>query len=145
MSCEKDFAQQLRQRGLRLTPQREMVLSALHDVDALATAEMIHERVQAYTSSIDISTVYRTLELLQELNLVTCLELGGDQRKYELVTLHEPHIHLVCRTCGKIVPADLDMAIPFVQSVQEDYGFTVDLGQLSVPGQCRDCAQRGEA
>jgi Fur family ferric uptake transcriptional regulator len=118
-----------------------MVLSALHDVDVLATAEMIHERVQAYTSSIDISTVYRTLELLRELNLVTCLELGGDQRKYELVTLHEPHIHLVCRTCDRIIPADLAAAAPFVQKIQKDYGFAVDLGQFSVPGRCRECAQ----
>lgn len=144
MSCEKDFAQQLRSRGLRLTPQREMVLSALHQVDGLATAEAIHERVQEQTSSIDISTVYRTLELLQELDLVACIELGSDQRKYELITLHEPHIHLVCRGCGQVMGADLDIAQSFAHALQERYGFTVDAEQLSVPGWCAACAPEEE-
>jgi len=144
MSCEELFMQELRKRGLRLTPQREMVLSALHQVDRMATAEEIYKRVQVHTSSVDMSTVYRTLELLEDLGLVVCVEVGTDQRQYELTTIHAPHIHLVCRACGTVQPADIDVAQLLAQAVQEGYGFAVDVDHLSVPGLCQACAAKGE-
>ena len=72
MSCEQVFLEQLRERGFRLTPQREMVLSVMHQIEDFATAEEIYDRVQVLSSAVDISTVYRTLELLQEFHLVGC-------------------------------------------------------------------------
>jgi Fur family ferric uptake transcriptional regulator len=63
MACEKVFLEKLRERGLRLTPQREMILSTMHEMEGLVTAEAIYAQVQSITSAIDISTVYRTLDL----------------------------------------------------------------------------------
>jgi Fur family ferric uptake transcriptional regulator len=73
MACEEVFLQKLRERGFRLTPQREMVLSAMHEIEGLATADQIYGRVQEQSSAVDISTVYRTLDLLQEFALDLCL------------------------------------------------------------------------
>ncbi len=62
MSCEETFFKMLRERGFRLTPQREMVLSVMHQLDEFTTAEEIFNQVSQMSSAVDISTVYRTLE-----------------------------------------------------------------------------------
>jgi len=140
MACEQVFVQQLRERGFRLTPQREIILSVLHDVEGLATAEEIYNRVQTISTSVDISTVYRTLDLLQEFDLVACVDPGDDQRRYELLGVHGPHLHLVCQACGQVIGADLEVAQAFGQRLQAEYGFVAALDHLSVPGLCPACA-----
>ena len=140
MACEQVFAQQLRERGFRLTPQREIILSVLHDIEGLATAEEIYSRVQKISTSLDISTVYRTLDLLQELDLVSCVDPGDDQRRYELLGIHGPHLHLVCQVCGHVIGADLELARTFGQRLQDEYGCVPALDHLSVPGLCAACA-----
>ena len=75
MCCEEIFLKRLQDRGFRLTPQRDVILQAMHHVDGHATAEEIHGKVHSISSAIDISTVYRTLELLQELHLVAAVDL----------------------------------------------------------------------
>jgi Fur family ferric uptake transcriptional regulator len=141
MGCQKIFIQQLRERGLRLTPQREMVLSVLHDVEGFATVDEIHHRVQQISTSVDLSTIYRTLDLLQEFDLVASVDPGDGQRHYELLGVHGPHLHLVCTACGAVVGAPCDLAGPLGVALQEAYGFDADLEHLSVPGLCAACAQ----
>ncbi len=141
MGCEKVFIEQLRERRLRLTPQREMVLSVLHDIEGFARVDEIHQRVQCLSTSVDLSTVYRTLDLLQELDLVACVDPGDGQRRYELLGVHGPHLHLVCQACGAVLGAPYDLARPLGAALQEAYGFQADLEHLSVPGLCAECAR----
>jgi Fe2+ or Zn2+ uptake regulation protein len=110
MACEQVFLRQLRERGFRLTAQREVILSVLHDVEGLVTADEIYSRVRSISSAVDISTVYRTLDLLQELDLVSSVDAGDGQRRYELLGLHGPHLHLVCQACGQVIGADMEVA-----------------------------------
>jgi Fur family ferric uptake transcriptional regulator len=142
MSCEELFLKKLRERGFRLTPQREMVLRVMHQMAGFATAEEIFQRVQELSSAIDISTVYRTLELLQEFQMVSMVDPGDGQRRYELVGVHGPHIHLVCQDCGEVTPIDLDEFQEFVDHVRRRHGFTIDISQVSLPGYCNACASR---
>ncbi len=139
MSCEEAFFRQLREQGFRLTPQREMVLSVLHEIEGFATTEEIHQRVSAISSSVDISTVYRTLELLQDFHMVASVDPGDGQRRYELLGLHGRHLHLVCRSCGKIVGVEAEAIEPFADWMKEQHGFVLDLEHLSVPGLCPEC------
>jgi Fur family ferric uptake transcriptional regulator len=141
MSCEQVFLEQLRERGFRLTPQREMVLSVMHQIQDFATAEEIYERVQVLSSAVDISTVYRTLELLQEFRLIASVDPGDGRRRHQLLGIDDRHLHLVCRSCGKIIGADLESAQPFIQQLEEQYGFQVDLDDLALPGLCRGCSK----
>ena len=140
MSCEEHFFKQLRERGLRLTPQREMVLSVLHGIDGLATADEIYERVKTISSSVDLSTVYRNLELLQEFHLVSSAGAADGQRRYELVGIHGAHAHLVCRECGEISSVGWEELQPFLAFLRDERGFSVDVEHLSIPGLCRKCA-----
>ena len=76
MSCEQEFFKQLHQRGFRLTPQRELVLKVLHEIDRAASADEIYTQVSARNSAVELSTVYRTLDLLTSFNLVTVIDAG---------------------------------------------------------------------
>lgn len=139
MSCEEIFLQQLRERGFRFTPQREMVLKVMHQIDGHATAEAIYARVQRLSSSVDISTVYRTLELLQEFDLVIAMDLDDDQRHYELLGVHGAHCHLLCRSCRALIGVSSDDILPLIEHVQNRYGFQVDVNHLVLPGLCQEC------
>ena len=141
MACEEVFVRKLRERGLRLTPQREMVLSALHATEGLATAEAIHAQVRTVASTVDVSTIYRTLELLQELDIVACIDTGDGERRYELLGVHGPHLHLVCRVCGAVSGIDLAEARPLAAQLREQHGFVADLAHLSISGLCASCAR----
>jgi Fur family transcriptional regulator, ferric uptake regulator len=145
MGCEQSFIKQLRAHGFRLTPQREMVLSVLHDVEGFATADEIYSRVQSLSAAVDVSTVYRTLDLLQEFNLVACVDPGDGQRRYELLGLHGPHLHLVCQSCGAVLGADLQPAHALAEQLREQSGFVLDLDHLSLRGWCPACAQAAGA
>ena len=140
MSCEKYFSEQLHARGFRLTPQREMVLSVMHRIEDFATADEILGRVHALSSSVDVSTVYRTLDLLQDVHLVACVEPGDGKRRYKLLGVHRPHIHLVCRSCGKVMGADVENARVLITCLRDRHGFEVDIDHLSVPGLCQECS-----
>lgn len=145
MACEEIFLQKLRKLGFRMTPQREMILSVLHDIEGLTTADEIYNRLQVISSAVDISTVYRTLDLLQRFALVSCVDSGDGQRRYELLGVHGPHLHLVCQACGQIVGADLEIAQAFGERLQAEYGFRPALEHLSIPGLCPACIAAGGA
>ncbi len=139
MACTENFIASLRRRGMRLTPQREMVLTALHDLADHETAEEIYRRVQARSTAVDLSTVYRTLELLQELGMLAVAEAADGQRRYALTGLHSDHIHLVCRRCGGEIEADAAAFHALAAEVQRCHGFTLDLAHRSLGGVCAAC------
>ena len=138
-----DLTQELRAKGYRLTPQRQFVLQAVAALDH-ATPEAICEEVRRTARGVNLSTVYRTLELLEELGLVTHTHLGHGAQIYH--TADQPaHLHLVCRGCGRIVEAEDAVAEPLVERLLADYGFTTDVRHLAVFGHCADCVERERA
>lgn len=139
MACEKIFLKQLREHGFRLTPQREMVLEVLHQVDGTPTADEIYAQVQEKSSCVDISTVYRTLELLAEFRLVACIDAGDGQHHYALLGAHGPHFHLACQGCGALIGVDAQEAQYLIDHLRAAYGFEADLTQMTVPGLCEEC------
>jgi Fur family ferric uptake transcriptional regulator len=139
MSCENQFREQLRQHGLRLTPQREAVLSVLHAVGRAAAPEEIFARVSVVDAAVDRSTIYRTLDLLDKFKMVTVIDSGEKQRLYELSDREIPHMHLLCRGCGKIMGVDLDLLQPFLTHLDETVKFQIDLANITLQGICGDC------
>lgn len=139
MSCEKIFLKQLRESGFRLTPQREMVLNVMHQIEGYATAEEIYARVHALSSSVDISTIYRTLELLEKFQLVASIDLSDGQRRYELLGLHGPHHYLLCRSCKKLLRVEQEEIQPLIDHLREAHGFEAEPGHMVIPGICQMC------
>ena len=94
----------LRASGYRVTPQRQLVLEAVTKLEH-ATPEEIFADVQQTARGVNVSTIYRTLELLEQLGLVTHTHLGHGAPRYHLAAEAE-HVHLVCRECGQITEVD---------------------------------------
>ncbi|MBA2558332.1 MAG: transcriptional repressor [Propionibacteriales bacterium] len=133
-----ELQQQLRSRGYRLTPQRQLVLQA---VTALghATPEDVLGWVRERAAGVNISTVYRTLELLESLRLVKHTHLSHGAPTYHAAAAPE-HVHLVCRECGDVIERDPAVVASLVEALRSDVGFEADVGHLTVFGRCRSCA-----
>lgn len=139
-----DWKADLRERGYRLTPQRQLVLEAVDVLDH-ATPDAILAQVRLTASGVNISTVYRTLELLEELGLVSHAHLGHGAPTYHLAGRHH-HLHLVCRDCEKVTETDTEIAEPLIGSLREQHGFDTDLKHFAIFGRCADCtAKAGHA
>jgi len=139
MSCEEALMEALRTRGFRFTLQREMILEILHHIPAHSTAEEIYTCVQASSSRVDIATVYRTLELLQELEFVNVIDMGPQGHRYELVGVNPPHPHLVCCSCGGILDLDPEELFPLAQCLDRTHGFAAEVNRLTIGGRCAAC------
>ena len=134
----QDWQAELRARGYRLTPQRQLVLEAVGTLGH-ATPEDIAQSVKETASGINISTVYRTLELLEELGLVQHAHLGHGSPTWSLAG-EDDHVHLVCRDCGAVEEVERAAVAGIAEELRRRRGFVVDLGHLTVFGRCRGCA-----
>ncbi|MGI6366934.1 MAG: Fur family transcriptional regulator [Anaerolineae bacterium] len=144
MACQTIFQQRLREHKMRLTAQRSRILDVLHQVTDFATAEEILRLALAAPKgerpvSLDISTVYRTLELLRALDLVVALDLGDGTIRYELVGAGSPHLHLVCQGCGALSVAPMESVDALLQQLAQRHGFRASLEDVTIPGLCAAC------
>ena len=137
MSCDKV----LQEKGYRLTPQRMLVIEALHNADSHISAEEIYQQFHARYPHSNISTVYRTLELMKKLNLVTETDFGEGRVRYHVAEKGHHH-HLVCRNCGRIMDLDESVLFPLKDTLLRDYGFEADLRHLAISGECSDCRKK---
>jgi Fur family ferric uptake transcriptional regulator len=106
-----------------------------------ASPEDIFAEVHQKARGVNVSTIYRTLELLEQLGLVTHTHLGHGAPRYHLAA-EAQHVHLVCRDCGRITELAPEAALPLVTALEEEQGFETDVGHLTVFGTCRDCRGR---
>ncbi|MBA7603786.1 Ferric uptake regulation protein [subsurface metagenome] len=140
MSHSGDIVKKLTEQGYRLTPQRLMTISALGNSDGHISAEEIYAQVAAKYPHVNISTVYRTLELLKKLGLVTETDFGEGRVRYHPVGKGHHH-HLVCQECGGIIDLDEAVLTPLKEVLLREYGFSADLRHLAIFGRCVKCGQ----
>jgi Fur family ferric uptake transcriptional regulator len=133
----EELRARLRGSGYRLTPQREMVLKAVERLRH-ATPDEVHAEVRRSSTAVNLSTVYRTLEVLEQLGLVRHAHLSDRAPTYHSVTEHE-HFHLVCRNCHRVVSVAEDEAGGLTAALRERHGFVADVGHLTVFGWCEGC------
>ena len=133
----EDWRSILRDSGHRLTPQRELVLRAVERLGH-ATPDEVLTAVRTQSHAVNISTVYRTLELLEELGLVRHAHITDRAPTYHSAAAPE-HVHLVCRSCGAITEVTPEEVSPMTQVLRDRYGFVTDIGHLTVFGACRAC------
>ena len=132
-----DLPATLRARGYRITPQRQLVLDAVTVLEH-GTPDEICAEVQRTAQGVNLSTVYRTLELLEELGLVTHTHLGHGAPTYH-VAGDSDHLHLVCRDCGAVIETDVALADSLVGMLAERDGFETDVRHFAIYGRCQGC------
>jgi Fur family ferric uptake transcriptional regulator len=137
-----DWKTDLRQRGYRLTPQRQLVLEAVDTLEHASPDEILTE-VRRTATGVNISTVYRTLELLEELGLVSHAHLGHGAPTYHLADRHH-HMHLVCRDCGTVIEAEVSVAGALTDQLRATFGFETDMKHFAIFGRCADCLAKSK-
>ncbi|HEY0486379.1 MAG TPA: Fur family transcriptional regulator [Mycobacteriales bacterium] len=135
---DRILVEALRARGLRLTPQRQLVLDAVRRLGH-ATPDDIHAAVAEVAAGVNITTVYRTLELLEDLRLVTHTHLTHGPPTYHAVG-DDRHVHLVCRGCEAVYEVEPELFDGIAARLLAERGFTVDVEHVALFGTCRDCA-----
>ena len=130
----------LSEKGYRLTPQRMMILSAIENSADHISAEEIYAQVVTKYPHVNISTVYRTLELLKRLGLVTETDLGGGRVRYHPAEKGHHH-HLVCTECGAIIDLDESLLASLESTLLREYKFSADLRHLAIFGRCANCSK----
>jgi Fur family ferric uptake transcriptional regulator len=138
----QNWQSRLRARGYRLTPQRELVLRAVESLGH-ATPDEVLGAVRRQSSAVNISTVYRSLELLEELGLVRHAHLSDRAPTYHSTSTPD-HVHLVCRSCGRVSEAAPEVVEATTDLLLRSHGFTVDVGHLTIFGTCATCSDASE-
>ncbi len=136
-ALDPDWRVRLRASGHRLTPQRELILEAVDELGH-ATPDQVFAFARTRSQAINLSTVYRSLEVLESLDLVRHAHLSDRAPTYHSVRDRE-HFHLVCRTCGRVVSVAPDKVAAFEQVLRAELGFVMDVGHLTVFGECEEC------
>ena len=139
MGGTSEWQADLRARGYRLTPQRQLVLEAVAQLGH-GTPEEIHGEVRKTAAAVNISTVYRTLELLEGIGLVTHTHLGHGAPTYHVAS-DDDHVHLVCRECGAVTESATSVLGGLVEELGRTEGFEVDVAHFAIFGRCRACAE----
>ena len=140
MKQPRDITSKLSDQGYRLTPQRMMILSAIENSDDHISAEEIYAQVVTTYPYVNISTVYRTLELLKELSLVTETNLGEGRVRYHPSDKGRHH-HLVCQECGTIIDLNESVLSSLKSALLKEYEFSADLRHLAIFGRCANCSK----
>lgn len=130
-----ELANRLRSRGLRMTSQREQVLAAVRELNH-ATPEQINDAVPG----VDLTTVYRTLELLEEIGLVRHAHLDHGAPAYR--PAEDEHVHVVCHDCKSVIDAPADLVRALEQRLLDERGFVVDRSHFTVFGRCGNCVEQ---
>ncbi|WP_253772027.1 Fur family transcriptional regulator [Goodfellowiella coeruleoviolacea] len=122
---------------MRMTPQRQLVLDAVRELQH-STPEQVCQYVQRTAPTVNITTIYRTLDLLERLGLVRHTHLGHGAPTYS-VDDHE-HVHLVCHRCGRVDEVPCELLDGLAGTLRTRRGFQLDASHLALSGTCRACS-----
>ena len=139
MSHSGEIVRKLTEHGYRLTPQRLMIVSAIEASEGHISAEEVYAQVAAKYPQVNVSTVYRTLELLKRLGLVTETDFGEGRVRYHPAGKGHHH-HLVCTECGIVMDLDESMLSSLETMLLREYKFSADLKHLAIFGRCAKCS-----
>jgi Fur family ferric uptake transcriptional regulator len=130
----------LRKRGMRWTPQRRLLIGVLADAQGHVTCAELIERCKQLDPGTIPSTVYRTMDMLEELGYVSHAHGVDGREEYHVLPSNE-HGHLHCIACGTSWELDTTEVEPLVRELRASRGFEVDLSHVSVSGRCQSCAE----
>ena len=135
---ERGIVSALRRHGYRVTPQRRRVVSVIAASHDHFTPAMIHQKVSRGDTGIGLVTVYRTLEVLAELDLICRLHAGGNCPSYTIGAARDHH-HLICSGCGRVVDFAAGDLAGLASRLARESGFRIDGRLLEFTGLCQTC------
>jgi len=135
---QEEALEALRLRGKRITAQRGLILDIVRESYGHLDAGEIYRRARDKDPRISLSTVYRNLNLLQELGVISELHLDEEHHHYELKEETEHH-HLICSGCSRVIEFDSPLVDRLVEQVAREQGFHIDRVHIDLVGLCGEC------
>ncbi len=139
-----EVGEKLRANDYRMTPKREQVLRVLlENKDKHLSAEEVYNLVRLRAPDVGLATVYRTLELFTNFDVIHSVDFGDGRKRYEFGSHSDAghrHHHLICFDCGKIIEVNEDLLEELEERVTERYNFVISDHELKIFGWCKDCA-----
>lgn len=144
MNKSNAIKDKLQSQGRKLTSQRLCVVESMWELKGKhLSCEEIYEYVRKKTPSIGIATIYRTVQMLDEIGYVNKLNFDDGRTRYELSLDDEEHNHhhLICKSCGKIIEVKMDLLDELEKSIETKYNFAIFDHDLKFFGKCENCVQ----
>lgn len=145
---EQRFRDLLKKKGLKVTNQRMLVLETMAGRPGEhLTAEEIYDLVRVQYPEIGLATVYRTIQVLLDLNIIDKINFDDGFTRYELAMQEDDdskhhHHHAICKSCGKVYAFEDDLLDTLEKAIEESMGFTVVDHEVKLYGYCRDCKEK---
>jgi len=127
----------LRSRGNRVTSSRRILLEVLFSADGHLSAEALAEAVQSRSPDVHLSTIYRNLDELEQVGVISHSHLGHGPSSYLLAS--HAHAHFMCAECGTMIEAPAEMFRGLARSAKSKLGFTIDPKHFAILGRCSAC------
>jgi Fur family peroxide stress response transcriptional regulator len=127
----------LKERDFRLTPQRVELVRLIAVSEGHPSAAQLYERIKVQFPTMSQATVYKTLALLKEMNQVLEIDLRDDSH-YD-GNRPQPHPHLICIKCNKIVDGEANLEQEAIRKLEQVSGYTILRSQITLYGLCPDC------
>lgn len=141
MSCTERLTHEMRRRGLRLTAQRSVILETVAHARGHPTATDVFQQAHDRLPGLNLATVYRALEALQDAGLVDSIDSGRGQTGFALRDQDHRHHHLVCSSCGGEWEVGAETVSALAASLRRRHGFRLRTEHLTLAGLCRECAE----
>jgi Fe2+ or Zn2+ uptake regulation protein len=141
VASDDEALKALRAEGKRVTPQRRLLLEVIRQGKGHLDADEIYRLARERDPRISLSTVYRNLNLLAELGVISALHLDEEHHHYELRDASE-HYHLICSECGAVVEFDSALVGKLMTDVSEEQDFLIERAHIDVVGLCAKCRAR---
>lgn len=133
--------ERLRQAGKRITRQRRLILDVIWESGGHLEAEEIYRLAKQRAPRLSLSTVYRTIKVLKEAEVLEELHLGEEHHHYEMKGGGHPH--LICQNCGKVIEFEYPFDKRLMRDLSEEYAFEITGIHLDLMGYCADCLRQG--
>ncbi|ADU65901.1 transcriptional repressor [Desulfurispirillum indicum] len=134
-----EITSSLRDKGMKMTQQRRVILDVLRSTKQHPSAEWIYNQVRKIIPNVSLGTVYRNLNTLQQEGLVLEMNYGKGQSRYDGTV--EPHYHVRCIQCGRIDDVEFDTYDHLHDQVESRTGFSISEHRLEFSGICPDCTK----
>ncbi len=134
----------LRAQGKRVTPQRLLLLETIREQKGHLDADELYRLAKRKDPRLSLSTVYRTLSLLKELDLVDELHLAEEHHHYEIKDRSGAHHHLICLGCGQVIEFESPLTEGMKTKVAKERDFQITGVHIDLQGYCRECRERSK-
>lgn len=141
-TSKDEVLETLRAEGKRITPQRSLLLDVIRRSKGHLGADQIYHLARERDPRISLSTVYRNLNLLKELGLISRLHLDEEHHHYELKDAAN-HYHLICSSCGRVIEFDSSLVEQLMADVSAEKDFVVERLRIDLTGLCVECRDKG--